>query len=473
MKRIVVSWIAWRHDFNDDRTLNESGPNSDMHRFFFDKQQHDRHLLLSTAVSSDTRSEHFASWLRGKFPGHTIELHYLGISDPVDIKEVYEKTLAFMLPLKNQGLDVFFSPGTSIMQVTWYMLHNSGDFDTRIIQGRKPEYVKEGMQRFWETHFTLTAVPQRLLISSETTDKVPPDYFKGDSLKPIYEKAKLVAGADRVPVLITGASGTGKEHLAATIHAQSARARQKYFTLNCSALRDDLLESRLFGYRKGAFTGATQHTEGILKSCDGGTLFLDEIGDISPYMQQALLRVLQSGEFLPVGSTTTEKANVRIIAATHRDLEELCNEGRFRWDLYYRLAVSTLHLPTLQQRGPQELEQTFRHLLRHRAHTFGRETPAITQEAMQKIVAFDFPGNVRQLINLVDNLLIYGHDTISPGDLPQWLTRHSTKAIPTTLDEKIRQWVNECYQANNENLAATARELDVAVNTVKKYLKGR
>lgn len=472
MKKIVVSWIAWRHDFTDDRSINQAGPNSDMHRYYFDNRHHRRHLLLSTAVSSDTRSEHFASWLRREFPDHAIELHYLGINDPVDIKEVHDKTLAFMLPLKSEELDVFFSPGTSIMQVTWYMLHTSGDFRMRIIQGRKPEYVKEGMDRFWETHFTPTPVPQRLLISSDASNKVSPDYFIGDSLKPIYAKAKMVAAADRVPVLITGASGTGKEHLAATIHAQSARAKQNYFTLNCSALRDELLESRLFGYTKGAFSGAMKDTHGIMKSCDGGTLFLDEIGDISPYMQQALLRVLQSGEFLPVGSTKTEKVNVRIIAATHRDIEELCNKGSFRWDLYYRLAVTTLHLPTLHERGNSEKEATFRHLLATRARLFNRDQPMLPDPLMQTLAEFHYPGNVRQMLNLVDHLLVYSSQQVTQADLPPWLTPKPTLCEAVSLDDHIRLIVAKRFTANGSNLAATARELDITVNTVKKYLKG-
>jgi transcriptional regulator with PAS, ATPase and Fis domain len=469
MSRYIVSWIALQHDFNPATGINLNGPNADMHRYFYD---HDVHLLLSTAKGDDTRSEQFCSSLNKEFPQHNIELHYLNIADPVDIKEVYDKTLAFMVGYTKHELDIYFSPGTSIMQVSWYILHVSGLFKSRIIQGREPKFVKPGIERFWVTNFTQTEIPQRLLISSNKPFHIDEDYFIGKSIKPVYSMAEMVAAADRVPVLILGESGTGKEHLATFIYKNSARSQQKFFTLNCSAMRDELLESRLFGYVKGAFTGANTASEGILKTCDGGILFLDEIGDISGYMQQALLRVLQSGEFLPVGSTKVQRVDVRIIAATHRDLEELCEAGSFRWDLYYRLAVTTLRLPSLNQRGKTEISEMFYKLLKMRAKVFGRIEPVIAEKHLKIIMDYPYPGNVRQMLNLIDHLMVYAGNEITTDDLPEWLQVTAKQPEGNRLDDIIRRSVYKSWKANENNLTSTAKELGVSLNTVKKYLAG-
>jgi transcriptional regulator with PAS, ATPase and Fis domain len=174
------------------------------------------------------------------------------------------------------------------------------------------------------------------------------DFYIPASLEETYQRARQAANAHGVPVLIYGETGTGKENLARTIHKESARRDRDFKAINCGALPDHLLESMLFGYVKGAFTGANKAAKGIFESAAGATIFLDEIGDISPKMQVSLLRVLQESEILPVGGNTPIKVDVRIVAATHRDLYAQCVQGAFRWDLYYRLAVIELELPPLR-----------------------------------------------------------------------------------------------------------------------------
>ncbi|MBK7970965.1 MAG: sigma-54 factor interaction domain-containing protein [Bacteroidetes bacterium] len=187
--------------------------------------------------------------------------------------------------------------------------------------------------------------------------KAKPDeeYYISDSIKPIYDKALKIAHTYDITALILGQSGTGKEHLAKFIHDNSARKEKNYLAFNCAGMSDQLLESRLFGYKKGAFTGAEKDTPGLFHEADKGSIFLDEIGDISPYMQQALLRVLQQKEIHPVGGSP-EKLSVRIICATNQDLAKRCKEEKFRWDLFYRLAVGELHLPSFIERGKPELK---------------------------------------------------------------------------------------------------------------------
>ena len=197
------------------------------------------------------------------------------------------------------------------------------------------------------------------------------DYIITDTLRPIYDNAFKVAQADNVTVLITGETGTGKEHLANYIHHNSPRKSKVFIPINCSAFSDNLLESRLFGYKKGAFTDAKEDTKGIFEIANGGSVFLDEIGDISPYMQQSLLRVIQQKEITPIGGTP-RTVDVRIITATNKILSTECSEGRFRWDLYYRLSTVEVKLPALLERGEKEIKLLLEHFIKVKRKVFGR-----------------------------------------------------------------------------------------------------
>jgi nitrogen regulation protein NR(I) len=219
-------------------------------------------------------------------------------------------------------------------------------------------------------------------------------------------------------VLITGESGTGKELVAKTIHYNSSRSKKPFIPLNCAAIPKDILESELFGHEKGAFTGAINTRIGRFELANNGTLFLDEIGDLAPALQVKLLRVLQEKEFERVGGIKTIKVDVRIIAATNRDLEKAVKDGTFREDLYYRLNVIPLHLPPLRK-----MQEDIPLLLEHFIGTISRkkkkEPPRISGEAMTHLVNYKWPGNVRELENLVERLIILKEgDIITPDDLP-------------------------------------------------------
>ena len=219
-------------------------------------------------------------------------------------------------------------------------------------------------------------------------------------MEQVLDQAYRVAQRD-VSVLITGASGTGKELLANAIHQASPRARRNFVAINCGALPEHLLESELFGHAKGAFTGAVTEHAGLFREADGGTLFLDEIGDMPLPLQVKLLRALQERQIRPVGSAKSIPIDVRVISATHRDLKQAMQEQSFREDLYYRLNVVNLQLPTLRERA-EDIPLLARHVLQQSAERHGVQVNRFSEDAMQALVTAQWPGNVRQLVNVVE-----------------------------------------------------------------------
>jgi transcriptional regulator with GAF, ATPase, and Fis domain len=224
------------------------------------------------------------------------------------------------------------------------------------------------------------------------------------SLLATLRRVNQVAGTDAT-VLLLGETGTGKELLARAIHARSQRHRGPLIAINCAALPSTLIESELFGHEKGAFTGATHAKAGRFELADGGTLFLDEIGDLEPVLQTKLLRVLQEGEIERLGSTGTRKVNIRVVAATNRDLDQAIREGRFRTDLYYRLSVFPITVPPLRHRR-EDIPLLVWYLINLRQRALGRDIKEVPQAAMDALAAYDWPGNVRELQNVIERALI-------------------------------------------------------------------
>lgn len=222
-------------------------------------------------------------------------------------------------------------------------------------------------------------------------------------------------------VLVLGENGTGKELVARSIHQGSRRAGKAFVATNCSAFNDNLLESELFGHRRGAFTGAVADKPGLFEVADGGTFFMDEVGDMSPALQVKLLRVIQEGTFMPVGGTETKKVDVRIVAATNRDLAAMVKQGTFREDLYYRLHVVVLRVPPLRERkspdGKSDVEVLVEHFLSRLAKREKR-SKVLTPRALERLVAHEWPGNVRELENEIERLwVLSGDDAIIDEDI--------------------------------------------------------
>jgi two-component system response regulator HupR/HoxA len=240
----------------------------------------------------------------------------------------------------------------------------------------------------------------------------------GSPLNALCALIERIAPYD-LSVMVTGESGTGKEMVARAIHYESRRASRPFITENCGALPDTLLESELFGYKRGAFTGAVDDRVGLFQQADGGTLFLDEIGETSPAFQVKLLRVLQEGEFRPLGSNRVVSCDVRIIAATNRDLEDDVRTGRFREDLYYRLATIPLHVPPLRER-PMDLPLLARHLLKTSGQSLDKAIDGFADDLLECIAAYPWPGNVRELQNEILRMValtdvpLLGADLLAP-----------------------------------------------------------
>ena len=248
----------------------------------------------------------------------------------------------------------------------------------------------------------------------------------------VLAEARLVAAGD-ASVLIRGESGSGKELLANAIHRASPRAKGPFVAVNCSAIPEALLESELFGHVKGAFTGAVANHRGLFQSADGGTLFLDEIGDMPPTLQVKLLRVLQERQVRPVGAQQTVPVDVRILSATHRDLDAAMAAGEFREDLYYRLNVVTLTLPTLAERR-EDIPLLAQHFLTTLAAKHGRRVRGFAPEAMRLLATAAWPGNVRQLHNVVEQVCALAAAPIVPVTLVQRALRVIDAALDLALD---------------------------------------
>ena len=281
---------------------------------------------------------------------------------------------------------------------------------------------------------------------------------RNQAMKEIMQQAKMVAATD-ARVLITGESGTGKELLAQAIHRASDRKNKPFVAINCSAMAENLLESELFGHEKGAFTGATRSHEGLFQAAEGGTLMLDEIGDMPMRLQVKLLRVLQESQVRPVGSTDAKDIDVRVISATHRDLQDLMTQGRFREDLYYRLNVVNIKLPTLDDRR-EDIPLLVAHFLQSIAKEADQERKVYAPEAVEMLVTAEWPGNIRQLYNIVRQNVALSRSPVISGELVQQsLGEHAGKlaSFSDARDEFTRNYLSQILQITMGNVSQAAR----------------
>jgi len=289
-----------------------------------------------------------------------------------------------------------------------------------------------------------------------------------------------------ITVLINGASGTGKELVAQALHDHSPRKNNRFIALNMAAIPHDLIESELFGHEKGAFTGATQRREGRFQQADGGTLFLDEIGDMPPEAQTRLLRVLANGEFYLVGGHTPSKVDVRIIAATHQNLEKLVAENRFREDLFHRLNVIRIHLPTLADRR-EDIPRLIQHFLQHAAKELETEPKTLSAEVENYLTTLPWEGNVRQLENICRWLTVMASGReIHLEDLPQELMENPVdknslsstslnSSLNSTWEQQLRYWAdNELANGKNDILKMAVPTFEWAlIETALSHTNGR
>jgi DNA-binding NtrC family response regulator len=300
------------------------------------------------------------------------------------------------------------------------------------------------------------------------------------------EMARVLSAASRVApssasVLVRGESGTGKELIARAIHFASARSDRPFVAVNSAALNDNLLESELFGHEKGAFTGADKQRRGRFEMADGGTLFLDEVGELSPATQGKLLRVLQEHQFERLGGSETIAVDVRIIAATNRNLEEAIARGGFREDLFYRLNVVAIDVPPLRERR-DDIPPLLEHFLQKFSRENKRRIPAFSKESWEALLRYDYPGNIRELENIVHRAVVMCRDNfVTTEDLPQVLRTSSVgehghqRGAPASLVEQVelleKDLVFEALRLSGDNQSKAAQQLGISERNLRYRLK--
>ncbi|HTA81867.1 MAG TPA: sigma-54 dependent transcriptional regulator [Bacteroidia bacterium] len=291
-------------------------------------------------------------------------------------------------------------------------------------------------------------------------------------IKNAIDIAQKVAATDAT-VLLLGETGTGKEVFAQAIHYASNRKNKNFVAVNCSALGRELLESALFGHKAGAFTGAIKDTKGLFEEANGGTIFLDEIGEMDKDLQSKLLRVLETSEFLKVGESAPTKVNVRVIAATNRDLQKEAENGTFRADLYYRLAVFQIPLPSLRERQ-KDIELIAQYFLKQFSEKVNKRAPEMSADFIEKLKAYDWKGNIRELKNVMERIAILsGNPVLTVEDLPfeikNCATGHGSSSF--SLSEMEKQHIQKVLEYTKGNKTESARLLGIGLTTLYRKLE--
>ncbi|MEO0026004.1 MAG: sigma-54 dependent transcriptional regulator [candidate division WOR-3 bacterium] len=398
--------------------------------------------------------------------------------------------------LENEQFDVVVTdmkmPGASGLDLIKYVRENLSDTEVMVITGYATvesavQAVKIGAEEYLPKPFTdeelLNAVRRvleklRMRRAAEASriaiKKVYPGLLgESPAMKKVFNAIERAAQVSAT-VLITGESGTGKELVARAIHYASKRASAPFVPVNCGGIPETLLESELFGYVKGAFTGATETRAGFFQTAEGGSIFLDEISETSPSMQVKLLRVLQDKEVRMLGDSRAYRVDVRIMAATNKDLLALVQKGAFREDLFFRLNVLNISVPPLRERG-EDIFLLARYFVEKFAREMGRSVPHFTDQALDALRRYEWPGNVRELENLIQRLLVMvDGDKIDITDLPSHM-RFSFAArvdLTRTLKEVECEYILQVLKSVGGNLTRAAQILGIDRKTLRNKLKG-
>jgi len=317
-------------------------------------------------------------------------------------------------------------------------------------------------------------VVEHQAMSQQLADIFPETGILGESpaIQNVRGMISLVAPRDST-VLVTGASGTGKELVARAVHALSSRASKSFVAINCAAFPETLLEAELFGYERGAFTGAERTKQGRFELADGGTLFLDEIGEMPVAMQAKLLRVLEDHQIQRLGSVKSIKLDIRLIAATNRDLKKLIADGRFREDLYYRLDVMRVHMPSLADR-PGDILLLAKHFLDKCSRRLGKHIDGFDSEGAAKLIQYNWPGNVRELENVIERAVVLSTSNVVTAENLAGLTMTADSGVLqdiTPLSAMEREHISKALRQFNWNIGETAKALGIHRNTLRTKIK--
>ena len=367
------------------------------------------------------------------------------------------------------------SPKTSVIIITAYASLESAiqalqfgaydyiikplDFDDVILRINR---LMEHRELLNENEFLRREVQEKFNVTNIIGESEP--------MQDVFRLIQKVA-ATKGNVLIPGKSGTGKELVARAIHYNSPRQTKRFVAINCGAIVDNLMESELFGHKKGSFTGAVRDKEGLFKVADGGTLFLDEVGEIPLHLQVKLLRAIETGEFIPVGDTIPQKVDVRIIAATNRNLEEEVEKGKFRDDLFYRLNVIEINLPPLSERK-DDIPLLIDHFIRKYNQELNRHITGMDEETKRILMNYEWKGGIRELENVIERALILSEgEKITRQDLPPNLMKlepapETSPRLKDTVAAFEKEYIEQVLKANRGNKEAAAKILDISLSSL-------
>lgn len=423
--------------------------------------------------------------------GHSIITAENGKEAVVRISENYFDMILsdFRMP-EMSGLELLKQTKKINPEIDFVILTAFGNVDeaVEIMKAGAYDYLTKPID-LDELEILIRRVSEKRLLISENKQlrNQLNEKFKFDSIisqSPKMETILNLAGrvaSSKATVMIRGESGTGKELIAKAVHYASGRKNKPFVTVNVAALSENLLESELFGHIKGSFTGAIDNRIGRFEEADEGTIFIDEVGDIPSNVQVKLLRAVQFGEVQRIGSNETKKVDVRIIAATHRNLEEMIKENQFREDLYYRLNVMSINLPTLRERK-EDIPLLVEHFIdKYSSHDDGNVI-GIESEALDQLMKYNFPGNIRELENIIERSVILARENmITKNDLPGEMSLSLQKSVidPYNLndsyEDKMKSFetelINEALNRNNGNQSAAARDMQISERHLRSRLE--
>ena len=477
MKRILLAWIG-NNDLKASKTEAADGVGP-IAQVVTTLELDEVHLLGNYPQDQCLA---YIAWLRRR-TSVSVVLRTVSLPDPTDFEGIHNAAVAAceaVLAGRRGQVQLYFhlSPGTPAMAAIWMILGKTR-FPAELLQSSQQHGVRTA---HIPLEISAEFVPSGLSAAFRDGAAAEPPvaagfesiFYRSPEMKRVVDLARQVAGFD-VSVLIEGESGTGKELFARAIHKASRRAKAEFLAVNCGAIPADLVESELFGHRKGAFTGATEDRAGYFESANGGTLFLDEIGELPPRAQVKLLRVLQEGEIVKVGDPTPRAVNVRIIAATNRSLATEISESRFREDLFYRLAVAVLVLPPLRERTGDAgllLDRLFEQVNQKYAGYADYQPKSMSPGARQVFLSHVWPGNVRELLNTIHRAVILSRGNIiekndaSAALLPRLGTQSGNPwdrpvggdfSLPNLIGEVAREYLQRALAKSGGNKTKAAQ----------------
>lgn len=504
MKKAVISFMGYNADFLKSKhgalgAINEEGPNMLLHKYYIPQIKADYHYLLYDQEEASTvkKVNYLYRELRQVAQNNhcILQTECIGIEDPIDINSIYLKLHAFLMEMTDYEVHILFSTGTHTIHAAWALCASSFKQlnNIQLIQFRPSKHTTSGDPEFMNVTLPPSYVGTTLMAKEKVLKKEGSqsenwwDHHWGASLEGSYDLA-VAAASFNVTTLINGENGTGKEGIARFIHEEGKRkgvVHGEYIAVNCSAFTDELLRSELFGHKKGAFTGAEKDKIGLIESAEHGTLFLDEFGDISPYMQQSMLRVLQEKEYFAVGSTEVKKVKAKIVLATNKNLNKEVADGNFREDLYYRITQLEIELPALRNRLADERKTLLSQLKKKAQKHLGIDQELLLNKELYEflIYRYNFPGNIREMEQIIMNLYMkskLGKREAVLSDLP-------SRIKATTVEDKniiklhpftgVRKWkeIEKIHLQEMLKLKLSQKKLAEevgynSVNTLKKKL---